>query len=62
MLKVVYYTLSVEKVHGGTQKIPIERSCKSQVLRLAGHIGDSDDLFKRHDLNPSDDEDDVKMS
>ena len=59
MLKVVYYTLSVEKVHSGSQKIPIERSGEPQVLRFAGHIGDSDDFFERHDLNPSDDENDV---
>ncbi len=62
MLKVIYYTLSVEKVHSSPKKIPIERSGKSQVLRLAGHIGDSDDFFKRHNLNPSDDENDVKMA
>ena len=29
MLKVVYYTLSIEKVHSGSQKIPIERSGES---------------------------------
>lgn len=62
MLKVIYYTLPVEKVHSGPEKIPVERSGKSQVLRLAGHIGDSDDFFERHDLNSSDDENDIKMS
>ena len=62
MLEIIYYTLPVEKVHSGPKKIPIERSGESQVLRLAGYIGDSDDFFERHDLNPSDDENDVKMS
>ena len=62
MLKVIYYTLPVEEVHSGPKKIPVERSSESQVLRLAWHIGDSDDFFERHDLDPSDDENDVKMS
>ena len=62
MLEVIYYALPIEKVHGGPKKIPVEGSGKSQVLRLAGHIGDSDNFFERHDLNPSDDENDIKMS
>ena len=62
MLKVVYYTLPVEKVHSGPKKIPVERSSKSEILRLAGHIGDSDDFLERHDLNTSDDTNDIEMS
>ena len=62
MLKVVYYAFSIEKVHSGPKKIPIERSGKSQVLRLAGNVGDSDDFFERHNLDPSDDKNDIQMS
>ena len=61
MLEIVDYTLSVEKVHGGAEEIPVQRSSEGQVLCSAGHIGNSNDLLKRNNLYSGDYSQDVDM-
>lgn len=62
MLKVVDHALSIEKIHGCRQEIPIQRLCEPQVLLLIGDIGDSDDLLERYDLDSRDKGNDIDMT
>ena len=51
MFEVVDDAFAVKKVHGGSQKVPIERSCEGQVLRSARYVGNGNDFLERDDLN-----------
>lgn len=62
MLEVVYYALPVEKVHGRSQKVPIQGPRKSQVFCFTRHVGDGNDLLERYNLDASDDGDEVQMA
>jgi hypothetical protein len=62
VLEVVDDALAVEKVHGGTEEVPVQRLGEAQAARLAGHIGDCDDLLERYDLDSGDDDDDVDVA
>ena len=62
MLEIVDDALSIQIIHCRSQEIPIERFCKSQVLRFAGDIGDSNDLLERHDLDSGDQDNKVEVA
>jgi hypothetical protein len=62
MLEVVYDTFAVEKVHGGAEKVPVERLGEAQAAGLAGHVCDCDDLLKGYDLDRRDDDDYEEMA
>lgn len=54
MFKVIYHTLSVEKVHRGRQEVPVEGFCKAEIPVFAGDICNRDNLLKRDDLDGGD--------
>lgn len=62
MLKVIYHTLPIEKVHGGPQEVPVETLGKSQASSAAGDIGNGDDLLEGDNLDGGDDDDDVNVA
>lgn len=62
MLEVIDDTLSVQKVHGGGQEIPVQRLGKPQILLFAGDIGNGDNLLERDDLNSSRKTDNVDVA
>ena len=53
VLKVVDDALSVQEIHGGRQKVPIQRFGEPQVLFLIWDTGDSDNFLEGDDLNAS---------
>lgn len=62
MLEVVDDALAVQKVHGGAEKVPVERLGEAQTAGLAGDVGDGDDLLEADDLHGGDDGDDVEVA
>jgi hypothetical protein len=62
MLEVVDDALAVEEVHGSAEEVPVERLGEAQTARLAGHVGDGNDLLERYDLYGGDDDDDVEVA
>lgn len=62
VLEVVDDALAIEKVHGGAEEVPVQRLGEAQAARLAGHVGDCNDLLERYDLDGSDDDDDVDVA
>lgn len=62
MLEVVYHSLSIQKVHGRSEPIPVEALCRSQLSRLAWDAGDGNDFAKGDDLDGGDDGDDVDVA
>lgn len=62
MLEVVYDALAIQIVHRDAEEVPVQGLGEAQVLGLAGHVGDGNDLFERDQLNRSDQHDDVDVS
>lgn len=62
VLEVVDDALAVEKVHGGSEEVPVQRLGKAQTAGLAGHIGNCNDLLEGDDLHGGDDDDDVYVA
>lgn len=62
MLEVIDHALSVKKVHGCGEEIPVQRLGEAEILLLTGHIGDSDNFLEGNDLNGSHDSDDIDMA
>ena len=62
MFEVVDHTLPVKEVHCRSEEVPIERSSESQIFCPARHIGNGDDFFKRHNLDPGNDSYNVQMT
>ena len=62
MLKIVDDALSIQEIHGRREEVPIQGLGESEVLLLAGDIGDGDDFLERHDLNCGDQADDIDMT
>jgi hypothetical protein len=54
MLEVVNNALSVQKVHGNCEKVPIQRFGQWKVLLLSRHLRNGDDFFEGNDLNSGD--------
>lgn len=61
MLEIVDDAFSVEKVHAGAEKIPVQRSGEGKVFGSAGDICYSYDFLERDDLNSGDYGEDVDM-
>lgn len=62
MLEVIDDAFSVQKIHGRSEEIPIQRLGKAEVLLSTGNVGNRDDLFKRDDLDRRDNGNDVYMA
>lgn len=62
MLEVVDDTLSIEKVHGGTQEVPVQGLGEAQRSSPAGNVGDGNDLLEGDDLNCSDDDNHIDVT
>lgn len=54
VLKVVDDALSIEKVHGGGQKVPVQALGGAQRSSSAGDIGNGNDFLEGYDLDCSD--------
>ena len=57
VLEVVDDALAVQEVHGGAEKVPVERLCEAQAAGLAGDICNCNDLLEGYDLDRRDDDD-----
>lgn len=62
VLEVIDDALAVQKVHGGAEKVPVERLCEAQAAGLAGHVCDCNDLLEAYDLDCRDDDDDEQVA
>lgn len=62
VLEVVDDTFPIEKVHGGTQKVPVQSLGKSQRPGSARDVGNGNDLFEGNDLDGGDNDDYVDVS
>jgi hypothetical protein len=62
MLKVIDHTFTVQKVHGGGKKIPIQAFCELQLLFPRWHICDSDYLFEGYHLHSTNQSHDVYVA
>lgn len=62
VLEIVNHSLSVEKVHGGRQPVPVETLGRSQGAGTAGHVRNGDDFLEGDDLDGGDDADDVDVA
>lgn len=62
VLKVVDDAFTVEKIHGGSQPIPIEALGRSERSRPARNVGNGNDFFERNDLDHGDNDDDVNVA
>lgn len=62
MLKVIDNAFSIQEIHGGRQKIPVQRLGKTQILLLARYVGNSDHLLERYDLDRGHDANDVDVA
>lgn len=62
MLEIVNDALSVEKVHGGAEEIPVQGSGEGQILRSAGDVGDGYDFLEGDDLDSGNYADDVNVA
>lgn len=62
MLEIVDHALSIEKVHGRGEEIPVQGLGEAEILLLTGDIGDSDNFLEGNDLNGSHNTDDIDMA
>jgi hypothetical protein len=62
MLEIVYHAFTIQKIHGGTQEVPIQGFCKSQASSFTRDIDDADDLSEGYDLNCGDEDYDVYVT
>lgn len=62
VLEVIDDALAIEEVHGGAEKVPVQRLGEAQAAGLTGHICDGDDLLERYNLYRCDDDDDVDVA
>lgn len=62
VLKVVDYTLSIEKVHGSREPVPVETLGRSQGTSTARDVCNGDDFLERNDLDGGNDADDVDVA
>lgn len=62
MLKVIYHTFSIKKVHCRAEEIPIQGFGKPQTARAGGHVGDGDHFFETDDLDRGHDDQDVDVA
>jgi hypothetical protein len=46
VLEVVDHALSIQEVHGSSQKVPVQRLRKAEAPCSTWYIGDRDDFFK----------------
>lgn len=54
VLKVINDALSIEKVHGGGQEIPVQALGGAQRPGAAGNVGNGNDFLEGDDLNCGD--------
>lgn len=62
MLKVVDDAFPIQEIHRGRQEVPVQRLGKPKIFLLAGYVGNSDHLLKRHDLDRSHDANNVDVA
>lgn len=62
VLEVVDDALAVQKVHCGAEEVPVERLGEAQAARLAGDVGNGNDLLEGYDLDGRDDDDDEEVA
>lgn len=62
VLEVVDDALAVQEVHGGSEKVPVERLCETQATGLAGHVCNCNDLLERYALYGGDHDDYEEMA
>ncbi len=62
MFEVVNYAFSVEKVHRGSEEIPIERSGEGKILCSTRYMRNGDDLLEGNDLKGRNDANYVYMA
>lgn len=62
MLEVVEHTLAVQEVNSRTQEIPAKSLSEAQTSVAARHVDNIYHLFERHDLDCSEEHDDIDMA
>lgn len=62
VFEIVDDALPVKKVHGCSQKVPVQRFREPQVPVFAGDIGNRNNLLKGHNLNGGNDGNEVYMT
>jgi len=62
VLEVVDDALAIQEVHGGSEKVPVQRFGEAQAAGLAGHVCDCNDLLEGDDLDGGDDDDEVDVA
>jgi hypothetical protein len=62
VLEVVYDSLAVEKVHGGSQPVPVQALGRTQLPRPARNARNRYDFAEGHDLDGRDNENDVYVT
>jgi hypothetical protein len=62
VLEVIDDAFAVQKVHGGAEKVPVQRLGEAQATGPARHVRNGNDLLEGYDLDGGDYDDDVDVT